>query len=95
MINPFVSIDQQLLDIGYVKQYEGPKGFIYAKNAGGGNIHKAEALKAISNKNELKVRIYDPGIIYDSAVWISEKELLLFSKKLKEWKGQYERKDNN
>lgn len=93
MVNIFVSIDQQLEDIGYKRQYEGEHGFIYAKNVGGGYIYIAEALKKIENYTELKVRFYDPDDIYNSSAWVSEKELMLFSKKLKEWKEQYEHKN--
>lgn len=95
MINPFVSINQQLEDIGYVRQYEGQYGFIFAKNVGGGYVHLAEALAPIEENKELKIRFYDPHVTYNSSVQVSAKELALFSKKLKEWKEQYERTDNN
>ena len=45
MFNPFVSIDEQLKNIGYIKQHEGEHGFAYAKHVGGGYIYIAEALK--------------------------------------------------
>lgn len=91
MINPFVSVDQQLEDIGYVRQYEGRKGFVYAKNVGGGYIFIAEAIKY----EKIGVRFYDPNGYDETAIFVSDKELKLFARKLKEWKEQYERKDNN
>lgn len=94
MFNPFISIDEQLKNIGYIKQHEGEHGFAYAKHVGGGYIYIAEALKPPDKNIELTIRFYDPDRYGESAL-VTEKELLLFSKKLKEWKGQYESKNNN
>lgn len=90
LVKFYQSTDQQLEDIGYVKQYEGDKGFIYAKNVGGGYINIAEALKALENEKELTVRFYDASGIEKYPTCVNEKELRLFARKLKEWKGQYE-----
>lgn len=86
MVNPFVSIDQQLSDIGYVKLQEGPWGFAYAKPLGDGYCVKAECKKG-------RIIFYDPMVIghdYDS-VYISDKELDLFAAKIREWRRIYER----
>ena len=84
-INPFMSVDVHLKYEGYIKQYDGPEGFTYAKNVGGGYIYIAEARK---NPLGFGMRFYDPDF-NDRAAWVTEKELRLFSRKLKEWKEQY------
>lgn len=87
-INPFVSVNQQLEDIGWIRQYEGDKGFTFAKKIGVGCFYVAESRKG-------KIRFYDGLVFYDyDAVAVNEKELMLFAKKIKEWKEQYENKDN-
>ena len=89
MMNPFVSVDQQLENIGWIKQYEGDKGFTFAKKIGVECFYVAESRNG-------RVCFYDGTVFCDYyAVAANEKELLLFSKKLKEWKGQYESKNNN
>ena len=86
MVNPFVSVDQQLENIGWIKQYEGDKGFTFAKKIGVGCFYVAESRNG-------KVCFYDGMAFYDyDAVAADEKELMLFAKKIKEWKGQYENK---
>lgn len=89
-VNPFVSVDQQLFDIGWNRYYENENGFRYAKKIGVDVWHLADY-------NKTGIRFYDDMIIghdYDS-ITVDEKELLLFAKKIKEWKGQYESKNNN
>ena len=86
MVNPFVSIDQQLSDIGYVKLWEKSWGFAYAKHIGDGYAIKAECHNG-------RIKFYDPMVLghdFDSA-YVGEKELELFRAKIKEWRKENER----
>ena len=92
-INPFISVDQQLEDIGWIRQYEGSKGFIYGKRIGVGFFYVARYAKGWNGFYGIK--FYDGEILHDyDAIPVNEKELVLFAKKIKEWKGQYENKDS-
>ena len=87
MVNLFVSIDQQLSDIGWKKKNEDDKGFHFLKKIGVDNWYSA------SFKERSGIRFYDPMILgrdYDS-ICVDEKELELFSAKIKEWRKQHER----
>lgn len=84
MVNPFVSIEQQLSDIGYMKLQEGSWGFVYAKHLGDGYVVKAECHGGY-------IQFYDPSILHHDAVYVSEKELELFRAKIKEWRKENER----
>ena len=84
-INPFVSVDIHLENDGWIKQYEGIEGFTYAKNVGGGYIYIAQLKNTILG---FTIRFYDPDF-NNRASWVSEKELRLFARKMKEWKEQH------
>ena len=87
-INPFISVNQQLEDIGWIRQYEGRRGFTFAKKIGIEVFYVAEY-------RDGGMSFYD-GVGFDDfiSVPVNEKELVLFAKKIKEWKGQYENKDS-
>lgn len=88
-INPFVSVDIHLENDGWIKQYEGEKGFTYAKKIGVSVFY-------VAKYREGGIRFFD-GVgfgVYD-AIPIDEKELMLFAKKIREWKGHYENKNSN
>lgn len=90
MVNPFISIDEQLADFGYVKLQEGVWGFTYAKHLGDGYVIKAEC-------RDGRIKFYDPMVLghdFDSA-YVDEKELELFRAKIKEWRKQNERNSKN
>ena len=83
MINLFVSIHQQLLDIGYNILYEGDKGFIYVKPLGSGYFIKAEYL-------DNRIKFFDPLKKGDNVVGVDELTLRLFAARIKEWRKKYE-----
>jgi len=84
MVNPFISVDEQLNRIGYVKLDEGSLGFTFAKHLGGGYAVKAECRGGY-------ICFYDPGILNHDAFSVNDKELELFAAKVKEWRKQYGR----
>ena len=89
MINPFIAIDEQLHDIGWNKFTEGKWGFIYVKKVGA-------YIFQIANFTEIGIRFYDDTTMGDhEAIPVNEKELELFSKKIKEWRKQYGRPDKS
>lgn len=84
MINPFISVDEQLGRIGYMKLQEGPWGFIFAKHLGDGYCIKAECHGGY-------IQFYDPSLWDHDAASVNDKELELFIAKIKEWRRQYGR----
>ena len=84
IINPFISVDEQLNEAGYVKLDEGPLGFTFAKHLGGGYVVKAECRGGY-------ICFYDPDLLHHDAVSINDKELRLFAAKIKEWRKQHGR----
>ena len=87
-INPFVSINQQLEDLGWIMEYEGDIGFTFAKKVGIEVFHVAQYRKD-------GICFYDGVAFYEhETVPVNEKELMLFAKKIKEWKEQYEDKSH-
>lgn len=90
MVNPFISVDQHLENLGWRKYYENRGGFKYVKKLGVDVYYLAEF------KGE-GVRFYDDMIIghdYDS-IEVNEKELEVFAVKIKEWRRQYERSNKD
>lgn len=89
MINPFIAIDEQLHDIGWNKFVDGVCGFIYVKKVG------ADVFQ-IANYNGSGIRFYDDATFgHSNAISVNEKELELFSKKIREWRRQYGRPDKS
>ena len=89
MINPFIAIDEQLHNIGWNKFVEAKCGFMYVKKVG-------SYVFQIANFTESGLRFYDDTTMGDHrAIPVNEKELELFSKKIKEWRRQYGRPDKS
>ena len=87
MINPFRSADDMLSEIGWNKYVDNHTGFVFIKKIGIEVFHKAIFVKSKG------IKFYDELVVghdYDS-VYVNEKELALFSKKIKEWRYKYER----
>lgn len=85
MVNPFVSIDQQLSDVGWKKRNESDDGFHYLKKIG------VDVWYSAAFKERSGIRFYDPMILgrdYDS-ICVNEKELELFAAKIKEWRKKH------
>lgn len=83
MINPFVSVDQQLSDIGWNKYYESKIGFRFVKKVGVDVFFYADLVPS-------GLIFYD-DMDYMRSIAVKEKELELFTAKVKEWRKQYER----
>lgn len=83
MVNPFVSIDQQLSDIGWKKYYESEFGFQFVKKVGMDVYFHAKFIKQ-------GLTFYDDIDLMNS-IAVKDKELELFAAKIKEWRRQYER----
>lgn len=85
MINPFIAIDEQLHNNSWNKFVEGVCGFIYVKRVG-------VDVFQIANYDKSGIRFYDDATFsHSNAISVNEKELELFSKKIKEWRKQYGR----
>lgn len=82
IINPFISIDEQLRELGWDKYHEGETGFNYVKKMG-----DEIWFIALYSKND-GIKFFDP--ILESAIYMNEKELALFAAKIKEWRRQNE-----
>ena len=82
MVNPFISIDQQLSNLGYVKLQEGSWGFTFAKHLGGGYCIKAECHGGY-------IQFFDPSLLNHDAISVNDKDLELFVAKIREWRRQY------
>ena len=83
IINPFVSVDQQLSEAKWVKMHENSNGFTFVKPLGSGYFIKADCEHG-------KIKFFDPLVDRDNAKEIDEIELKLFAAKIKEWRRQYE-----
>ena len=86
MVNPFVSIDEQLSRYGWNKYYENENGFRYARKIGTSVFYLADFDKS-------GIKFYDDMIIghdYD-AIRVNGKTLELFAAKIKEWRARYGR----
>lgn len=84
IINPFISIDEQLADIGWKKLCETTEEFIFVKKWGIEVFEKA----AFDGKH---IRFLWPmSVIPDAPGPVDEKELALFAAKIKEWRRQNE-----
>lgn len=89
MVNPFVSIDQQLADFGWNKLSETTEGFVFVKKWGIEVFEKA----MFDGKH---IRIFWPmSVIPDAPGPVDEKELELFSAKIKDWRKQNEHNSKN
>ena len=84
MINPFVSIDEQLSRIGWIKFYECQKGFGYVKHIGDDIFYRADF-------DRYGIQFYDPCLYDHDAISVTEVALELFAAKIKEWRRQYGR----
>lgn len=82
-INPFISIDEQLKRIGWNKYYESSYGFHFVKRIGIEVWHSA-----LFWKDDGGIKFFDP--ILEKAIIVNEKELALFTAKMKEWRRQNE-----
>ena len=82
IINPFISIDEQLKKYGWNKYFENEHGFRYVKKLGVDIYYYAEF-------NGYGIRFYDevPELY---SVDVTEITLTLFTAKIKEWRRQYE-----
>ena len=90
MINPFISINQQLEDVGWKKYFDNDKGFKYVLKIGV-DVYQLAEFRGNG------IRFYDDTIIghdYDS-IEVDEKTLELFAAKIKEWRKQYGRPDKS
>ena len=83
MINPFISIDEQLKKYGWNKYFENENGFRYVLRIGIEVFFYADF-------DKYGIKFYDevPEI---RAIEVSETTLELFAAKIKEWRRQYER----
>ena len=79
MVNPFISVDEQLSRIGWNVYYDGDKGFHFVKKIGIEVWHSA-----LFWKSDYGMRFFDP--ILEKAIEVNEKELELFAAKIKEWR---------
>lgn len=83
MVNPFISVDEQLHRIGWNKFYENDVGFRFVKKMGNDIYFVAEFDKK-------GIRFLDD--LYEfGAIRVNEPELELFKVKIKEWRKQYGR----
>lgn len=87
MINPFISVDQQLEYKGFKKFYDGDIGFIFIKPIGDGYSVKAQA--ELRSDGKLRIRIFDPQS--NVPVYIEDDILELFAAKMKDWRKTYGR----
>ena len=83
MINPFISVDEQLKEIGWNIYYYGDKGFHFVKKMSDEIWYSALYWKKDG------IKFFDP--ILEKSICVKEKELELFAAKIKEWRRQYER----
>ena len=83
MVNPFISIDEQLKKYGWNKYYENENGFRYVMRIGIEVFFYADF-------DKYGIKFYDevPEI---RAIEVSEVTLELFAAKIKEWRRQYGR----
>lgn len=83
MVNPFISIDEQLKKYGWNKYYENENGFRYVMRIGIEVFFYADF-------NKYGIKFYDevPEI---RAIEVSEIALELFAAKIKEWRRQHGR----
>lgn len=84
MVNPFISIDEQLKRIGWNKYYECEKGFGYVKHIGDDVFYRADF-------DRYGIQFYDPYLYDHDAISVTEVVLELFAAKIKEWRRQYGR----
>ena len=80
MVNPFISIDEQLKRIGWNKYYECDLGFKYVRKIGVDVYH-------IAHFDRYHIDFSDEG----RPIGVSEITLELFPAKKKEWRRQYGR----
>lgn len=92
MINPFISIDQQLEDVGWKKLYETQNGFGYARKISSEIAMKAEGVYVYDT---FCFGCYDPSSVYRTTYLINEHDMRLFTAKIKEWRKQYGRPDKS
>ena len=84
MINPFISIDEQLNRHGWVKYFENKNGFRFVKKIGV-DVYFYASFNKLSG-----ISFYDEVPEFRS-IETDEKTLELFAAKIKEWRRQYER----
>ena len=83
MINPFVSIDEQLHRHGWNKYYENGNGFRFVKMMG-------VDVRFLADFNKYGIKFYDDPYLFRS-IDVNEVTLKLFAAKIKEWRRQNER----
>lgn len=90
MVNPFISVDQHLENLGWKRYYENEGGFKYVKKIGVDIYYLAEF------KGE-GIRFYDDMVLGHSyySIIVNERELEVFAAKIKEWRKYYEHSDKN
>lgn len=85
MIFDFLTIDSQLKDAGWEKYTDNRSGFIFTKKLGIDTALAAECLASQGGKIRF---LYSEG---SDGSFVEERDLLLFSKKIKEWRWKNER----
>lgn len=83
MVNPFISIDEQLSRFGWNKYYENENGFRFVRRMG-------VDVKFIADFNKYGIKFYDEPYVFRS-IDVTEVTLELFAAKIKEWRKQNER----
>lgn len=85
MINPFISVDEQLKQIGWNKYYETDEGFTFVKKWG---VEVFE--KAMFDGKHIRF-LWPMSCLPDAPAPVDEKDMELFAAKIKEWRRQYGR----
>lgn len=75
MVNPFISVDEQLKRIGWNKYYDCDLGFKYVKKVG-------VDVYFIAHFDKYHIDFSDEG----RPIGVGEKDLELFAVKIKEWR---------
>ena len=84
MINPFISIDEQLHRQGWNMYYCNKTGFRYVKKVGVDVFFFADF-------NTEGVKFFNDPIEENNPIFVEEEVINLFAAKMKEWRRQYER----